>query len=257
MQEKDYSGMVRRLPRPLWEMIRDIQCDTRDLKAREIMTRAEQPLSHSALLLDGILARDVRNEFSGARQLVAIQVPGDFVDLHSLPLGSLDHDVVAMSDAQVALFRYEDLKEIMSRDEDHAQALWSLTMIVASINRHWTFRMGTMRALACMANFLCEMHLRLTLCNRQKDGQFVLPWTQVELGQICGISSVHVSRVLKDLREAGLATVRAGEATMHDRENAANIGNFDPKCRFLPRDGNRSKEESGVASPRFVAPPAD
>lgn len=236
MQEKHYTGMVRRLPRPLWEMIQDIQCDTRDLRAREIMTRAEQPLSHSALLLDGILARDVRNA-TGARQLVAIQVPGDFVDLHSLPLGSLDHDVVAMSNAQVALFRHDDLKDIMSRDEDYAQALWSLTMIDASINRHWTFRMGTMRALAGMANFLCEMHLRLTLCGRQENGRFALPWTQAELGQICGMSSVHVSRVLKDLREAGIATVRNGEATMHDPEKAARFGDFDPRYLFLPWDG--------------------
>ena len=112
--------------------------------------------------------------------------------------------------------------------------LWSLTLIDASISRQWTFRMGRMRALAGMANFLCEMHLRLTLCGRAEGGRFELPWTQPELGKVCGLSSVHVSRVLRDLREAGIATVKGGTVVMHDLEKAARIGVFDPRYLFLP-----------------------
>ena len=233
MEDRHYTGMVRRLPRPVWRMLRDAQCGSVTLAANQVMTRAEQPLTRSALLLDGILARDVRND-AGDRQRVAVQVPGDFVDLHSLPLGMLDHDVVAMSRARVALFEHEDIKAIMEKDADYARALWGLTLVDASISRHWTFRLGRMRALAGMANFLCEMHLRLTLCGRQRDGRFELPWTQAELGQICGLSSVHVSRVLRDLREAGIATVRNGEVTMHDLAKATRIGIFDPRFLFLP-----------------------
>ena len=233
MEEKHYTGMVRRLPRPLWDKLRGIQCGVRTLSAREIMTRADEPLSRSALLLDGILARDVRSA-SGARQLVSIQVPGDFVDLHSLPLGRLDHDVVAMSTAKVALFEHDDIKRLMAEDEEHARQLWALTIIDASISRHWTFRMGSMRAMAQLTNFLCEMHLRLTLCDRARDGWFELPWTQEELGQICGLSKVHVSRVLKDIREAGIATVRDGKAQIHDISRAERLGVFDPGYLFLP-----------------------
>lgn len=225
--------MVRRLSPSLWARLKDSRCGTQDLAPREAMTRAGEPLHRSALLLDGILARHVADQ-AGNRQMVSIQVPGDFVDLHGLPLRRLDHDVVAMSRARVALFEHGALEAIMAEDAEHARQLWALTMIDAAINRHWTHRMGQLRALAGMANFLCEMHLRLRLCGRVEEGRFALPWTQDELGQICGLSAVHVNRVLRDLREAGVATVRGGEAVLHDPDQAERIGLFDPGYLFLP-----------------------
>ncbi|GGL63222.1 Crp/Fnr family transcriptional regulator [Wenxinia marina] len=240
MDDTNYTGMVRRLSPDLWRRLSEAHSGSIDLSPREVMTRAGQRLHRSALLLDGIIAREVTDR-GGNRQIVSIQVPGDFVDLHGLPLKQLDHDVVAMGPARVALFEHDDLERLMGDDAEYARALWSLTMIDASISRHWTFRMGQLRALAGMANFLCEMQIRLQLCGRA-DGStpFALPWTQGELGQICGMSVVHVNRVLRDLREAGIATVRNGEATMHDRARAERIGLFDAGYLYLPWNPDES-----------------
>ena len=248
MEESHYTGMIRRLSRPLWEKLSAMQCGVRSLRPRETMTRAHEPLSHSALLLDGWLARDVRNA-TGDRQLVSIQVPGDFVDLHSLPLGRLDHDVVALSAARVALFEHADIKRLMAEDEEYARQLWTLTIIDASISRHWTFRMGRMRAMARLTNFLCEMHLRLSLCGRGREGTFDLPCTQEELGQICGLSKVHVSRVLKDIREADIATIKDGTARLHDVPRAERKGVFDPGYLFLPWWGSQTGDARPATLP--------
>ena len=234
MDDTNYTGMIRRISTSLWEKLKDIQCDLQVLDTRTVMTRAQEPLHRSTLLLDGLLVRHVRDG-QGNQQMVSIQVPDDFVDLHGLPLGRLDHDVFSLGAARIAVFEHDDLKRLMAESEEDARQLWELTMIDASIHRHWTYRMGRLRALPGMANFLCEMHTRLQLCGRA-DGStpFSLPWTQGELGQICGMSVVHVNRVLRDLREAGVATVRNGEATMHDRARAERTGLFHAGYLYLP-----------------------
>ena len=235
MEDRHRTGMVRRLPVPLWDRLRGICSGTRVLDPRETMTRAGEPLHLSTLLLDGLMARHKRG--GGERQMVALQVPGDFVDLHGLPLGALDHDVAAVGRAEVALFEHGAIEALMAEDAEQARELWALTMIDAAIHRHWTFRMGSLRAMAGMANFLSELQLRLTLAGRTEGSRFPLPLTQAELGDICGISAVHVNRVLRDLREAGLCTLQGSTVEVHDLAGLNAMGRFEPDYLFLPWEG--------------------
>ena len=123
---------------------------------------------------------------------------------------------------------------IVEASAEDARALWALTMVDAAIHRHWTLRTGKLRALAGMANFMCEMQLRMELCGRSRDGRFALPLTQRQLADACGLSNVHVNRTLRELREAGVCAMREGEVQVLDREEAARIGRFHPGYLFLP-----------------------
>lgn len=233
LADSNRTGMVRQLPRALWQRLRAACDERRRLAPREVMTCAGEPVRHSALLLDGIMVRYVKDS-AGNRLMVAVQLPGDFVDLHGLPLGKLDHDVLALGAAQVALFPHEALHEIMEARAEDARQLWRLTMIDASIHRHWTFRIGRLRATASLANFLCEMDLRMRLCDRAEEGNFALGLTQIDLAEISGLSPVHVSRVLKDLRDGGLCSFRDGVVEILDRAGLYRIACFDPSYLYLP-----------------------
>jgi CRP-like cAMP-binding protein len=112
-------------------------------------------------------------------------------------------------------------------------ALWELTIIDAAIHRHWSYRIGALRALAAVANFLCEMELRLRLAGRSEDGQFRLPLKQTDIGEACGATPVHISRMLRELREAGLCTVENGLVTIPDRGALRKVGRFDPQFLYL------------------------
>ncbi|MDF2231283.1 Crp/Fnr family transcriptional regulator [Albimonas sp. CAU 1670] len=236
MRASDHTGMARRLTPALWRRLKAACSGVVEVPAGTVLTRAGEPLDRSALLLDGLMARNATDGVREA-QMVALQVPGDFVDLHGLPLGRLDHDVVAVTPARLALFPHEALLSIVERGAADAGALWALTMIDASIHRHWTFRIGQLRALAGMANFLCEMQLRMELCGRSKDGRFALPLIQSQLAEACGLSGVHVNRTLRELREAGICVVRDGEVQILDQAEAVRIGRFDPGYLYLPWDG--------------------
>ncbi len=58
--------------------------------------------TQSTLLLEGFMSRYI-DDRNGLRQLVAVHVPGDFVDLHAYPLKVLDHDVATITAATVAI----------------------------------------------------------------------------------------------------------------------------------------------------------
>jgi CRP-like cAMP-binding protein len=174
--------------------------------------------------------------------MVALEVPGDFVDLHGFPTGRLDHDVTAITDIEVAVFPHDALRDIVETDPELTVALWGLTIVDAAIHRHWSFRIGALRALSSIANFLCEMELRLRLAGVAEKGRFRLPLTQADIGEACGMTSVHVSRMLKDLREAGLCRIDGGVVTIDNRPRLIEVARFDP--HFLHLDGVDGVDES-------------
>ena len=114
------------------------------LPARSIVTERGERVHYSSLLLDGYMCRymDARDGF---RQLVAIQVPGDFVDLHGYPLRRLDHDVGTLSEARVALIPHERLTRIAEEHPRLARILWRSTLLDAALHREWIFRLGRLK----------------------------------------------------------------------------------------------------------------
>jgi CRP-like cAMP-binding protein len=66
------------------------------------LVREDDRSTESTLLLEGFAARYklLRN---GRRQLTALHIPGDFVDLHSFLLKTMDHGVVALTPCRVGL----------------------------------------------------------------------------------------------------------------------------------------------------------
>lgn len=236
LRQSHHIGMVGQLSGQLWDRLTAACSGLRTLGPRAVLSRAEDPLTHSAMLLDGIMVRYVAGvtPATAGQLMVALQVPGDFVDLHGLPLGHLDHDVRSLTTARLALFPHDALQEIMANSAEDARALWRLTMIDAAMHRHWTYRSGRLRALASVADFLCEMDLRMQMCGRVENGRFSLGMAQADLAEVSGLSTVHVSRVMKELRDAGLCTMRDGHVKISDRFGLRRIAGFGPGYLYLP-----------------------
>uniref|UniRef100_UPI0030137D3F helix-turn-helix domain-containing protein n=1 Tax=Methylobacterium nigriterrae TaxID=3127512 RepID=UPI0030137D3F len=57
----------------------------------------------------------------------------------------------------------------------------------------------------------CELLLRLQLVGCADGNSFDLPLTQGELGDVLGLTNVHVNRVLQDLRKRNLIVLRGGD----------------------------------------------
>jgi CRP-like cAMP-binding protein len=206
--------------------------EVRTIRAREIIVRAQEPLDESILLVEGLMCR-YRDDRNGLRQLVAIHVPGDFVDLHAYPLKTLDHHVASLTPATVAVVPHRALDQILEQRPAMARKLWYATLLDAAIHRAWLFRLGRLDAGGRIANFLCETDARLQAVGLSDGKSFELALTQGDLSEICGLTSVHINRVMKGLREEGIMSFRSSFVEIHDPVRLKRRGQFDPYYLYL------------------------
>jgi len=186
----------------------------------------------STLLVHGFMTRHV-DAADGRRHLVAVHVPGDFVDLHAYALKKLDHDVAALTDVTVAIFPHSCLERIQVEHGHLTRRLWFSTLLDAAIHRQWIYRLSSLNAMARVAHFICEMNARLLAVGLSDGKTFTLPMTQVDIGEVCSLTNVHVNRVLRQLREMELCTVRAAHVEIHDLKGLADAGQFNPHYLYL------------------------
>lgn len=203
--------------------------------ARQIVVRAREPLDHSTLLVEGTMCR-YRDDRHGLRQLVAIHVPGDFVDLHGYPLQTLDHDVASLTAITVATVRHDRLDVLTAEHPELARKLWYSTLLDAAIHRAWLFRLGRLDAGGRIAHFLCETSARLQAVGLSDGRRFELGITQADLSEICGVTSVHINRVMRSLREEGVVSFRSSLVEIHDPVRLQRHGQFDPDYLYLDED---------------------
>lgn len=199
----------------------------------ELVREHERPRA-SLVVLDGFCAR-VSFVHSGGRQITQIGVAGDFLDLHGFLMKQMDHSVVALTEVVVAEIPHDRLRRLT---EDHPHLLrlfWLDTLIDAATHRQWILGLGRRTARARLAHLFCELQLRLETAGRSQGDRFALPLNQATLGDVLGLSNVHVSRVLKELREMDLARWSDGAVMVLDQPGLWREAEFDPDYLRLER----------------------
>jgi CRP-like cAMP-binding protein len=195
-------------------------------KGEDIVREGDRP-TESILLLEGFAGRYnlLRN---GKRQITALHVPGDFVDLHSFLIKKMDHSVLAITSCSVGFVPHEFLRDI-TENHPHLTRLLAVNIAVDAANhRQWIVAMGRRSALEHAAHLICELFLRLRAVGLTEDDSFTLPLTQADLGDTLGLSTVHVNRVVQDLRKKGLITWRGETLVIDDWERLQELAEFDP-----------------------------
>ncbi len=190
----------------------------------DIVEQGSKP-TESCLVLSGFCARyKILND--GVRQITAIHIPGDFVDLHSFLLKRMDHGVVALTACSIALVPHEQLQRITDDYPRLTRQLWLLTLIDAAMHREW-FTTARLPAIAQLAHLMCEIYLRLRAVKLTDGLRFQLPMTQAQASDALGMSPVHLNRVLQELRASGLVTWTGQTVSLRDWNALARIAQFD------------------------------
>lgn len=200
----------------------------------DIVREGERP-GRSTLVMSGLTFRYSTLE-NGKRQITAIHVPGDFVDLHSFMIKTMDHSVGTLSPCIVAYAPHEGLERITERLPHLTRMLWLLTLIDASIHRQWLVTMGAYPALNRTAHLLCELFTRLTFDSGQVSDSISLPITQGDLGDTVGLSTVHTNRVIQELRARELIQWQGQEIRVLNWQGLKDLAQFDPLYLHLSRE---------------------
>ena len=125
-----------------------------------------------------------------------------------------------------------------------AQALGWSTHVEESILREWLANMGQRPADKWLAHFFCELLLRLQIVGRAEANSCAVPLTQGQIGDLLGISNVHVNRVLKELRGRNLLQLKSKRLLVPDPGRLRAFCDFDPAYLHL-KAGARTQTDPG------------
>ncbi len=192
----------------------------------DIVREYDRP-TESILLLEGFASR-YKLLPNGKRQITAIHVPGDFVDLHNFTLKRMDHSVLALTACKAAMVPHAALREITESQPHLTRLLWLNTSMDGAIHQQWLVNLGRQDARGKLAHLICELFLRLQVVGQTEGQSFRLPITQAELGDALGLSTVHINRTLQDLRGDGLLTWTRDLVVIEDWDRLQEVAQFDP-----------------------------
>lgn len=165
----------------------------------------------------------------GARQILAIHIPGDAPDFQNMFLAESDHNIQMLTRGTVAEIPMHALEELALSNSEIARAILVTTLVEASIFREWAVNIGRRDARSRVAHLLCEFAYRLTAVGLNPSGTYELPMTQEQLADATGLTAVHVNRVLQALQREGLIDRDRRMIRFPSWERLQDVADFNPR----------------------------
>ena len=167
-------------------------------------------MSHAYLITHGWFGR-FRTNIGGAGAFTAIYLPGDVIGLDALPTGLLHDEVTALMDGAVLRLPLQQLADSIADGGEVAREAVRRLAADSALLREALFAVGAQSSTERLSTFTLQTHDRVIAAGLTlPGGGFRMPLTQVQLGAVTGLTSVHVNRVLRRLRLEGLIDFQNG-----------------------------------------------
>jgi CRP-like cAMP-binding protein len=186
----------------------------------------EGQTGHKAFVLQGGWACSFKLLPNGGRQIISFPIAGDCVGLRSILLRTADHSFSALTDAVVTPVEGPQiLKCVTEYPRLGAALLWAASRDEAMVVEHLV-NIGRRTAIERTAHFFMELAERLSLVGLATHIEFKCPLSQYVLADALGLTAIHVNRVLRQLREQDLLTLRKGNVRIHDLNRLRKLAGF-------------------------------
>jgi CRP-like cAMP-binding protein len=203
----------------------ELQSSPQRLKAGKELVHEGQT-GHLAYILQAGWACSFKLLPDGGRQIIAFPLPGDCVGLRSVLLRTSDHSFSALTDVVVSSVEASRMMEIFNEfPRLGAAILWAASRDEAMVVEHLV-SIGRRSAIERTAHFFLELSERLRLVGLATEQEFDCPLNQYVLADALGLSAIHVNRVLRQLRERKLMTLKDRKVTIHNMNRLALLAGF-------------------------------
>jgi CRP-like cAMP-binding protein len=169
----------------------------------------------------GILAK-FKADNSGRRQIVALRFPGEGI----LPRQDVaaEYGIQAIVPSEVMIGRAEDFDPIVDAHPEMQRFFRRLIQRNEAIGYEWLVNCGRRDSIARVAHLLCETAVRM----RVRSDRMVNPFTQQQIAEITGQTSVNVNRVLADMERQDLIRRKGREIEFTDWDEMRRVASFQP-----------------------------
>jgi CRP-like cAMP-binding protein len=163
----------------------------------------------------------------GGRQIISCPLPGDFMGLGSILLRSADHSFAALTDVVVSPLSVPCLMALFEKFPRVAAAiLWAESRNAAMLIEHLV-GVGRRSAIERVAHCLLVLRERLLFVGLASENEFECPLTQYDLADALGLSPIHVNRVLRQLRQKDLLTLKSHRAIVNNLAALTKLAGYD------------------------------
>lgn len=140
---------------------------------------------------------------NGHRQIIDLYLPGDIVGLRDYHGGSRFDEVAMLTEGLIIPFQKQKLDEMMRKDHHFVQGVLATAMHQSNIMADRLNNLISHDATARLAYFILELHARLNFSHPEVMN-LALPLSQQVVGDLLGMTNVHVCRCLSHLESKGL-----------------------------------------------------
>lgn len=206
--------------------------------ARSTIRDQGQPTTDLYILVSGWAATEITTSH-GKRQIVRLHLPGDLMGIPCIGLSHAISSLYAITDVKVSVFSKRKLAQCFI---DHPR----LSMLYFVLAQHESLSlmerltaMGQASAEQRLAYFLYSVLVRLRDDNPAIGSAFHLPLTQAEIGDVLGLTAVHVNRTLSLLERKKVILRQRQQYTILDEGALSAIADintrtFDPLSLWFP-----------------------
>src|SRR5215208_683014 len=168
----------------------------------------------------GILAK-YKTDSTGRRQIVALRFAGEGI----LPReGRAEYGIQAITRSEVMIGKAEDFDPILLAHAELQRFFWRLVQRNEAIGYEWLVNCGRRDSTARVAHLLCETAARMHV----DSSRMTNPFTQQQIADITGQTSVNVNRVFADMERQGLIRRTGREIQFTDWTEMRRVGSFQP-----------------------------
>jgi CRP-like cAMP-binding protein len=190
------------------------------VEPRRPFREAGSPRDEVLFVRSGMLSK-YRSDGAGRRQIVALRFAGEGI----LPREALNsYGIQAIVWSEVMVGSAEHFNPIVEAHPEIQSFFWRLTQRNESIGYGWLINCGRRDSTARVAHLLCETATRTGIDGESQ--RFMNPFTQQQIADITGQTSVNVNRVFADLERQGLIERAGREILFKDWAEMRRVGSF-------------------------------
>jgi CRP-like cAMP-binding protein len=179
------------------------------------------PRDEVMFVRSGILSK-FKSDTSGRRQIVALRFPGEGILPHE---GAAPYGIQAIVRSEVMIGKAKDFDPIVEAHPEIQRFFWRLIQRNEDIGYEWLVNCGRRDSTARVAHLLCETAVRMRV---DEHDHMVNPFTQQQIADITGQTSVNVNRVLADMERQGLIRRKGREIEFTDWSEMRRVASFQP-----------------------------
>lgn len=183
--------------------------------AGEVIAEQGSACNDLFVVSEGWCASEIADE-AGHCQIVDIHLPGDIIGTREVAFARRLSTLRAITAATVCPFPRSRLNTLFQQAPRLSGVFVLIAMRREAILSERIFDLGRRDALARVCHFLLEIQQRLQDSCTLRQDRIEMPLTQQQLADALGLTSVHISRVIRRLRETGVVDMRRGQVQVLD-----------------------------------------